>query len=319
MSRTAERRRELRKSNESRRARGPSLTPGGQDVVFGSLFLLAGLYVLLCALDVIKADDDSFHAPRWVVAVIGTMFMTAGVLISLNAILAMRRRSRLKTQSTRFPGEPWRADHEWRSLYCLDESGKQIPATFFFAAFLAMFFGPLAYLYLGLSKAGSWAFAIGVCFLIPILIVLWQVIKLSVRQFRYGGGRMEYDNMPLVAGQKLKMKWRGKGAIGPYEKITFTLRCIEEKIQTRRRNNNSRQYLRAEQWVESFVIDGPGEHLADEVIDVYYDLPADVPSTQLNHDPPRYWEVEMSVETSDVEFGQSFLVPIYTADQVGVA
>ncbi|MDT8376862.1 MAG: hypothetical protein RQ867_09060 [Mariprofundaceae bacterium] len=43
--------------------------------------IVMGMSVVLAALNVIPADPDSFHAPRWVVATFGMMFVFAGVMI----------------------------------------------------------------------------------------------------------------------------------------------------------------------------------------------------------------------------------------------
>lgn len=43
-----------------------------------------GLFIILLSLDVIHADDSSFHAPRWVVAAVGLIFSLAGVLLAVS-------------------------------------------------------------------------------------------------------------------------------------------------------------------------------------------------------------------------------------------
>jgi len=43
-----------------------------------------GLFIILLSLDVIHADESSFHAPRWIVAVVGLMFFLTGVLLAIS-------------------------------------------------------------------------------------------------------------------------------------------------------------------------------------------------------------------------------------------
>ena len=266
MDRNSEDWRKLRKGAEQNKARGFALTAGWSHVIFGMPFMLAGLFTLFSAVGIINSNDDSFHVPRWVVAVVGGIFVAAGILISLQGTLALWRKSRLRSLALRFPDEPWRADHEWRPRYSSDESGKRIFPSFLGAVFVAMFSVP--FVYVGFFTAGGLPFAIGSC--LPVFLtvfLLWQAIKLSMRQLKYGGGRIEYDNMPLVPRRRLKLRWVGNGAIGAYQKITFTLRCIQEKIQTRGRNNGrggSKHYSRSTEWTEYFMIEEPGEHLAGD-------------------------------------------------------
>jgi hypothetical protein len=51
--------------------------------IFAAIFSLAGLFILLAAFDVIALDPGSIHAPRWVLAAAGLMFLLGGFMIIL--------------------------------------------------------------------------------------------------------------------------------------------------------------------------------------------------------------------------------------------
>ncbi|MCF7821467.1 MAG: hypothetical protein K9M17_03375 [Mariprofundaceae bacterium] len=55
--------------------------PGWKLYLIPGFIIVMGMSVVLAALDVIPADPDSFHAPRWVVATFGMMFVLAGVML----------------------------------------------------------------------------------------------------------------------------------------------------------------------------------------------------------------------------------------------
>ena len=65
----------------------PSPTPGWIQYaflfVFAAIFSFAGLFILLAAFDVIALDPGSIHAPRWVLAAAGLMFLLGGFMIIL--------------------------------------------------------------------------------------------------------------------------------------------------------------------------------------------------------------------------------------------
>jgi uncharacterized membrane protein len=47
----------------------------------GIVALILGLFVTLIATGVIHSDDASFHAPRWMFALCGALFMIAGLVM----------------------------------------------------------------------------------------------------------------------------------------------------------------------------------------------------------------------------------------------
>jgi hypothetical protein len=50
---------------------------------WGLLPLLAGVFVVLAAANVIPTDDENYNAPRWVAAAAGMAFVCAGVVVCL--------------------------------------------------------------------------------------------------------------------------------------------------------------------------------------------------------------------------------------------
>lgn len=52
--------------------------PSAQGILLGLLFLAAGLAIVFVALDWIRVDPSSIHAPRWVLGVCGAIFAVPG-------------------------------------------------------------------------------------------------------------------------------------------------------------------------------------------------------------------------------------------------
>ena len=52
-----------------------------QKILFGLLFVLTGVFIMLIAAGVIPSEESSFHAPRWVVGACGAIFSIAGIMI----------------------------------------------------------------------------------------------------------------------------------------------------------------------------------------------------------------------------------------------
>jgi len=52
-------------------------------MAFGGLFFLMGGFIVLIAADIIHTDPSSIHAPRWVLAASGGVFMLAGMMVAI--------------------------------------------------------------------------------------------------------------------------------------------------------------------------------------------------------------------------------------------
>ncbi len=61
----------------------PSWLKYGFLFLFAASFACAGLFVLMTAFDLVEVDPASIHAPRWVLAAAGLMFIMGGFMIIL--------------------------------------------------------------------------------------------------------------------------------------------------------------------------------------------------------------------------------------------
>ena len=302
---------DTRQSLGSNNSRGDKLGAGWGKVFFGLIFLGAGIFIVLVATDVIATDDSSIHVPRWVLGVAGGIFAAPGLAICINGVRGALRRRRLELRAQQNPDAPWLGDYEWNTTHSRDDGGGRAVKNFIVAGFIGVFTVPFAYV--GFFEDGAWPFAIGaVVMALVCLGVLWHAVYLVMRRLKYGGGRIEYDRFPLMLGSTLEARWTGTKPIGRYNRITFTLRCVEEQIEVRGSGKNrSKQYVRYQRWADTYEVEGPGEHRAGQSIPLTFLPPGDLPTTELRRNPPRYWEVEIHADTPGVDFKQTYLVPVY--------
>lgn len=66
-------------------AQNNSLSPIGR-IVFGGIFVLAGLMFVLVGFGILRPDPKDIHAPLWVIACAGAAFMLAGASVALGAL-----------------------------------------------------------------------------------------------------------------------------------------------------------------------------------------------------------------------------------------
>ncbi len=57
-------------------------------VAFGSIFVCVGALIFLFSVDILPVSDDTFNAPRWVVAAVGVVFALAGMMVMIQGLKA---------------------------------------------------------------------------------------------------------------------------------------------------------------------------------------------------------------------------------------
>ena len=65
----------------------------------GIITILAGLFIILVSADIIHADPESIHAPRWVLTLVGLIFALSGLAIVTQALFTP---SELKSPALRW-------------------------------------------------------------------------------------------------------------------------------------------------------------------------------------------------------------------------
>ena len=54
--------------------------------LFGTIFMVVGAFIFLFSVDVLEVSDESFNAPRWVVAAVGVFFIIGGTMPMLQGL-----------------------------------------------------------------------------------------------------------------------------------------------------------------------------------------------------------------------------------------
>lgn len=293
------------------RSRGDKLGGGWGLVLFGLIFVGVGTAIALAAADVIPTQDSNIHVPRWVLGIVGGVFALPGLLLMIRGVRGGLRKARLKSLARQHPEDPALGDHEWDRHASRDEGTRGIVGSFAGGVFVLLF--SLPFLYIGFFEDAGIPFAIGG--IVVALVgggILAYGVYLLIRRLKYGGGRIEFSRFPFRTGEILEADWVGEKPIHDYQRITFTLRCIEEEIEiSGTGKNRSRRHVRYQRWADTFDVEGPGRYAAGSPISLTFSPPAGAPSTALSRNPPRYWECEIHAQTPGVDFRQTYLLPVY--------
>lgn len=283
-------------------------------IVFGLPFVAAGLAIGLFAPGArVRSAGGSAPMPDALAYGLAVLFAGAGVFLSGMGIRALIERSRLQARRRLHPGEPWHVDHKWDPAGASHNPAASLPGQLAAAAFMTLLLAPFNYFvyYQPVSTIPTWACVLVGVFDVILVFVVVGVFLTLVQQARYGRARLAFQSFPFFLGQTLTARLATSRAIGRFEKLTFTLRCIEERAETRRdADGTSTRTVCDQLWADEIAL-GAGAVREGNEITVRFDLPEGDYGTRLADAPARYWEMAVVADTPGVDFSATFLVPVY--------
>jgi hypothetical protein len=290
-------------------AQSATTIDGSSAALFGLPFLVAGVFIGLAAFDVIHTRN---HAPRWLIAIIGAMFVSAGFFLFAHGIRGMIRRAIYVRNVAQTPGQPWLSDFHWRqdgiNFSAFNAMLGRLTGALVWNAFLVPFF------WVGYTQRGAWPFlVIASVFALTGLIAWVRWAQMLGDLLRYGNSFLAYDEFPYFLGGTLRARLRAPRHLAAVNSLSLTLRCVQERYVTSGTGNSRRsQVVCYELYKDTITLDH--DRLANFVgaeIPVEFRLPADKLTTSLADTPPTYWQIEAKGEARGADYQAYFLVPAY--------
>ena len=295
---------ELRTSS----ARSAFAMSGMPAALFGGLFVGAGVAIATRAY---VGGMAGMHAPRAIVALSGAIFAVAGLHIAINGLADLRRKRVAADRAATMPGQPWFWDYAWRAEGIGNDTTREIAKALGFAAFIAVFLTPFHWIAF-FAPDGPKLFAVG-ALLFDLIIVglLVRAARLVLMRRRYGASWLRFARFPFHPGEKVEVSLDGYGGLSAMTHLTGTLRCVQERYETRGTGKNrTTKVICYALWSATVV----AERDRNGGFEFAFDVPAGVPSTVLSERPARYWELAVSSDdVPGVDYVASFLVPVYDA------
>ena len=279
---------------------------GWPSVNYGILFILAGAGVGARAL---LGSAEGMHTPRTIVVVLAAIFALAGLYLALNGVADIRRNRATAKRAAAMPAEPWWWDYPWRPEGIGNDTRREIVKALGFALFFAIFLTPFHWI-------GFFAphpvppFAVGaLLFDLVIVGLLVRATRLALMRRRFGASWLRFKHFPFHPGDPLEVSLDGYGGLSAIPQLTGTLRCVQERYETRGTGKNrSTKVICYALWSATAV----AERNRDGGFDFSFDIPAGEPGCALRERPARYWELAVSSgEVPGVDYAASFYVPVY--------
>jgi hypothetical protein len=248
------------------------------------------------------ADPRGFQVATALGAV---FFLVALRMLQVELIGSEHRRRRGRGASH---WKPWTSDHPWQPEgmdpdYTVPGGG-HVLGTVVVLFMIAMF-------NLAFFEDSSWvARAVLLLFdLFGLLILLDAVLKI-IQALRRMRPRMRWTTFPAFLGERLEGVFTTQRPLAAAGPVRATLRCVRDEW-TEHENSDGGTERDLLPWVlytRSIEVPAAGRI---QQVPFAFDVPADLPGTDLMRKEPVYWQVVVEVPLSGPDFDAVFLAPVY--------
>ncbi len=295
-------------------ARGPEAASGCSTaflMAFGVPFMGGGILVALKAAGQIPAQQPSGPLPDWLPWNLAAVFFVPGLFLFGAGLKSVVASAGVKRRRAQHPDEPWLAEGTWDPEGTTDRPHTTLLAQVLWTAFLSVFLAPFNY-FVFVRPQGDVPFwvkgLVGFFDLIPVLMV-GGIVTTLWHSAKYGRSHIRFSSFPFHLGRMLDLRFSTSRSIGSFDKMTFTLRCIEERTEVQRTSKGTSTRTVCDQlWAEEFAVESS---MLEGEIPVRFRLPEGDLGTRLAEPPVRYWELEVAAVTPGLDFGAVFPVPVY--------
>lgn len=284
---------------------------GWPSVIFGSPFAGMGTFIFLMGLGKVEVDPGTVHAPLWVIAVCGLMFLLAGLFLIWHGLDGIWRNARIrKVQRTR-SSSPWLWDYPWQALGISDNKLKKVMHSLIFLFVVGAFLAPFHW-WAFLSKEGP--------LMVKVIVVIFDLVfglcggyyflnSLGL-YLKYGNSRLRFESFPFFLGDILSVTLVKLPS--EINQLQLDLRFIEERYEMRGSGDNRSQKVICYQlYHEGRILQG-SEVTSSGKLSLEWDLPGDQEMTStLSQRPALFWELEVKADTPGVDYHSCFLLPVY--------
>jgi hypothetical protein len=269
------------------------------------------MLLALVATGHIPARQSGGPLPEWLPWNLAAIFFVPGFFLFVAGLRSVVSSAAVKGRRERHPDEPWLAEGGWSPEGTTDRPHTTLLAQVLWTAFLSVFLAPFNYFVFvePQTDVPFWVKGlVGFFDLIPVLMVL-GILTTLWHSAKYGRSHIRFSSFPFHLGRMLDVRFSTSRSIGSFEKMTLTLRCIEERTETVRTNKGvSTRTVCDQLWADEYAVESS---MLEGELPIRFRLPEGDLGTRLAEAPVRYWELEVKAATPGLDFGALFPVPVY--------
>lgn len=276
-------------------------------VLFGCVFAVVGVLVTL---DSISTEPGPDSEPPWASVVMGSLFATVGIGITIVGVRLGMIGSRHQEFRRRYPDQPWQWRDDWRTGR-IEHNAKWLAIAMW--AFSILWNGivvtagvlgggdllrqasedPAAYLFLLFPVVG--------------LGVLYLAVRATMQWRRYGTSTLILRSVPVRIGEQLEATVQLPPDVRGASELKVQVSCSRT---TRRGKNSTTTVLWSEERTYPGISLGVGPH--GPTLSFRQDIPAGVEQSSVGSvNPSVHWKVEVTAEVEGVDFQADYTIPVF--------
>lgn len=202
--------------------------------------------------------------------------------------------------------KPWTADHPWRPEGMDPDystgAGGYVLGRIAFLALIALFNIPM-------GDPGAPLLLKGIVLLFDLfgLLIVYDSFQKLWQSLRHSRPRIVWQTFPALTGSRLEAVFRPARPIRPRGPIRATLRCLQDEwTEQANRASQLEAFITYEQ-----IREIPVESETIDSARLAFDVPEDLPGTNLFREDAIYWQVLVQVPVTGPDFEAVFLAPVY--------
>lgn len=296
---------------------GPGFRRRLRDSETGCLLILVALFGLGLALYGLAGTAGPFRAalseksaPELFLVAMGfgaVFFLVPLRMLQVKLIAAEHKETRRRRRPS--AAHPWTTDHPWRPEgmdpdYGADPGGAVLGyvAILSFIALFNLALGSASSLFRGVVLLFD---AFGLLLVADALLKLWQAARRL-------GPRMRWLSFPAFLGGRLEAVFLLRRALLPRGPVLATLRCVrDEEVEHEDSEDGSVSMVVRPTVLYSRTLEVPAGDGPLGELPLAFDLPTDLPGTDLGRKLAIYWQVMIQVPVTGPDVDAVFLAPVY--------
>lgn len=140
------------------------------------------------------------------------------------------------------------------------------------------------------------------------LLLLYDTAVQIFNRVRFALPKVRWATFPAFTGGRLEGSVHSRRRLRPEGPIRATLRCVRDEETSRDGHRMLEPFILYKQ-----VVEVPAGEGALQTIPFAFDVPPDLPGTDLGAGKPTYWQVGVEVPVTGPNFDSVFLAPVYEA------
>jgi len=206
--------------------------------------------------------------------------------------------------------EPWKTDNHWDPRGArADAPGWSVSGCLGSALFLLLI-GAFNIMWTVKKDLSAWLIVTVVVGLFDLigLLVIGSVLVALLQRVRAGAPRLSWRKFPFRTGERFEASFLSGRRLAVTGPVRAILRCVE---QVNEQDSQGRPEMHPYAvYASSRTIEPPDGRLLS--FDVSFDVPENVPGTDLSKPESTYWLLEVRASLAGPDFSTQFLIPIYS-------